>query len=190
MSQALSEFADYAEKWQAHRRPPGQPPATFEEHDELDILDQLGLSDEASTRTPIRTLLLGPAEENEAALAEHLRARLDEGHGEALFDVGLDEKGDLGFSKEEWDSALERMRKVCDDVKADYKILMTRNVGGEVEVGPANLKDKGASGKLLLRRRPQSVDDVIETRIAVVGNGRLLPTRSQGSLLTCRSRCR
>jgi GTPase len=137
-------------------------------------LDQLGLSDETSSRIPIRTLLLGPTEENEPALADLVRGRLAEGHGEALFDLGLDDKGDsLDFSIEEWDNALKRVGSVCDGLKADYKILMTRNVGGEVEVGAANAKDKGASGKLLLRRRPESVNDVIETRIAVVGNGGL-----------------
>lgn len=160
------------QKQQAHRRPAGQTPATLEDHDELEILDQLGLSDETASRIPIRTLLLGPAEENVPALSDHVRARLDEGHGEALFDIGLDDKGDsLGFSNEEWDNALQRMGSVCAEIKADYKILMTRNVGGDVEVGAANAKDKSASGKLLLRRRPESVNDVIETRIAVVGNG-------------------
>ena len=83
----------------------------------------------------------------------------------------------MGFTKEEWDGALERLNKVCDDLKADAKLLMTRNVSevkegeNETEVGPLNAKDKGCSGKLIIRRRPQSVDDVIETRIAVVGNG-------------------
>lgn len=100
-------------------------------------------------------------------------ARLDEGHGETLFDLGLDDKGDpLGFSLEDWNNALQRMDSVCDRLKADYKVLMTRNVGGDVDFGPANAKDQSASGKLLLRRRPESVNDVIETRIAVVGNGK------------------
>lgn len=101
-----------------------------------------------------------------------MRGRIEEGHGEALLDLGLDDNGDsLGFSKENWDTALQRMTKVCDDLKADFKILLTRNVGGDVEVGPKDGKDTSVSGKLIIRRRPQSVDEVIETRIAVVGNG-------------------
>ena len=121
----------------------------------------------------MKTLLLDPSDEYTKALAEYLSGRLAEGHGEALFDLGLEDNGDsMNFSKEEWDVALERLGAVCEDLKADYKVLMTRNVGGEVEVGPVNGKEKGASGKLMLRKRPESVDDVIETRIAVVGNGR------------------
>ncbi|KAF2746271.1 P-loop containing nucleoside triphosphate hydrolase protein [Sporormia fimetaria CBS 119925] len=168
---ALSDFADYVQKQQDLRRPPGQAPAAIEEHDELAILDELGLSDDTSPRIPLKTLLLGPEEENKSALADYVRGRISEGHGEALFDLGLDDNGDsMGFSKEDWDTALGRLRVACEDVNTDYKLLMTRNVGGDVEVGPLNAKETGSSGKLLLRRKPQSVDDVIETRIAVVGN--------------------
>lgn len=155
------------------RRPPGQAPAVLEDHDELSILDELGLSDDNKSHIRLKVLLTDPAEENVAALAEHVKGRLAEGHGEVLFDVGLEDNGDsMGFTKENWDFALERINAVCDQIKADYKLLMTRNVGGEIDVGPRDAKDTGASGKMILRRRPESVDDVIETRIAVVGNGK------------------
>jgi GTPase len=172
IQQALSEFADYVEKQQALRRPPGQPPAVLEDHDELSILDELGLSDDNKSHIRLKTLLTDPAEENVPALAEHIKERLAEGHGEVLFDVGLEDSGDsMSFTKEDWDFALERIGTVCEQIKADYKLLMTRNVGGDVEVGPRDARDTGASGKMILRQRPESVDDVIETRIAVVGNG-------------------
>lgn len=78
----------------------------------------------------------------------------------------------MAFSKEDWTAALQRVSDVSEKVKADFKVLMTRNVDAEdeLEVGPRDAKDTGCSGKLILRRRPESVDDVIETRIAVVGN--------------------
>ncbi|KAF1835578.1 GTP-binding protein 1 [Decorospora gaudefroyi] len=169
---ALSEFADYVQKQQALRRPPVQQTAAVtEDHDELSILDELGLSDDNKSHIRLKTLLTDPAEENVAALAEHIKERLAEGHGEALFDVGLQDNGDsMGFTKENWDFALARIRTVGEQIKADYKLLMTRNVGGDVEVGPRDAKDTAYSGKMILRRRPESVDDVIETRIAVVGN--------------------
>jgi GTPase len=133
----------------------------------------------------LKTLLLDPADENITGLEEYLRGRLVEGHGEALFDLGLEDNGDsMNLSKEEWEAALKRVGGVCETLKADYKILMTRNVGGDVEVGSASPKEKGVSGKLILRRRPDSVDDVIETRIAVVGNGESHIARS---ILPCPS---
>lgn len=154
------------------RRPPGQPPAVLEDHDELSVLDELGLDDDNKSHIRLKTLLTDPADENVAALAEHIKERLAEGHGEVLFDVGLEDTGDsMGFTKDVWKFALERIGAVCELVKADYKMLMTRNVGGDVEVGPRDAKDTGFSGKMILRQRPENVDDVIETRIAVVGNG-------------------
>jgi GTPase len=158
------------EKQQALRRPPGQAPVV-EEHDELSILDELGLSDDTKPHIRLRTLFIDPADEHVAALAEHMKGRLAEGHGEALMDIGLEDNGkSMGFSKEEWIFALTRLDAVCEQIKADYKILMTRNVGGDVEVGSRDAKETGASGKMILRQRPESIDDVIETRIAVVGN--------------------
>ncbi|KAF1927792.1 GTP-binding protein 1 [Didymella exigua CBS 183.55] len=167
---ALSEFADYVQKQQALRRP-GQAAATLEDHDELSILDELGLTDDAKPHVRLRTLLTGPAEENVAALGEHVAERLAEGHGEVLFDVGLEDTGEsMEFARADWDAALERIGAVGELIQADYKVLMTRNVGGDVEVGPRDAKDTGLSGKLIVRHRPHDVDEVIETRIAVVGN--------------------
>ena len=98
------------QKQQALRRPPGQAPAVLEDHDELSILDELGLSDDNKTHVRLKTLLTDPAEENVAALAEHIKERLAEGHGEVLFDVGMEDSGDsMGFTKSQWDFALERI---------------------------------------------------------------------------------
>lgn len=171
--QALSDFAEYVQKQQALRRPPGQAAPVTEEHDELSILDELGLSDDTTPSIPLKTLLLGEDEENMGKLSEYIEGRLVEGHNEALFDLGLEDSGEsMSFSKDNWKFALERLGKVCDGLKADYKILMTRNVSDDevLEVGPRDAKDTGCSGKLILRKRPENVDDVIETRIAVVGN--------------------
>lgn len=95
-----------------------------------------------------------------------------EGHGEALFDLGQEDNGEsMGLSKEQWDVAWDRLRRAAGTLKADCRILMTRNVGGGEEVGPLNEKDKGATGKVMIRQKPETVEKVIETRIAVVGNG-------------------
>lgn len=103
-----------------------------------------------------------------------LNGRLEEGHGEAILDLGTEDSGEsMGMGKEEWGFALERVRHVAGLLGAEVKVLMTRGVGGEEEVVDeegAKKSVKGAQGKVMVRRRPGSVDDVIETRIAVVGN--------------------
>lgn len=77
----------------------------------------------------------------------------------------------MGFEKIEWDSAHARVVEVAKTLKAECRILVTRNVGGDLDA-EVNEKEKDVSGKLLIRRIPEEIDDVIETRIAVVGNGK------------------
>lgn len=95
-----------------------------------------------------------------------------EGNGETLFDLGQEDNGEsMAFSKEHWDVALDRIRRAAKMLQAECRILMTRNVGGPEEVETVNGKDKSATGKIMIREEPETPEDVIETRIAVVGNG-------------------
>ncbi|KAL1302358.1 hypothetical protein AAFC00_002762 [Neodothiora populina] len=181
---ALSEFADYVQQQQKLRRLPhkeedgndsayGTQSIVTEDHAELDILDTLNLSDEPQ-QVRLKPLLLdqsADADESISLLTGVVNGRLEEGNGETLFDLGLEDNGDnMAFTKEDWDFALARIQQVTNSIGADIKLLMTRNVGGDVEVENVNPKDKAVTGKMIMRRRPQSVDDVIETRVVVVGN--------------------
>lgn len=156
-----------------------------EEHAELDILDTLNLSDNPA---PVRLkhILLDTGEDAEVTLQQLsnvVQNRLLEGHGEALFDLGQEDNGEcMQFSKEQWDVALDRIRRASKILRAECRILLTRNTGGPEEAEVRNEKEKGCTAKLLLRQEPETVEDVIETRIAVVGNGRkkTCTTRSLG----------
>ena len=146
----------------------------YEEHAELDILDSLNLA-ETSTQVRLKDILLDSGEDAEAnlqQLSEVLQKRMLEGNGETLFDLGQEDNGEsMSFSKEEWDVALDRIRRAAKMLQAECRILMTRNVGGPEEVETVNEKDKSATGKIMIRQEPETPEDVIETRIAVVGNG-------------------
>lgn len=176
--QALSDFADYVQKQQALQRPtnavPIKPsnskqPVAPVDHAELDIIDSLGLEDVAPPAR-LKELLLDTGQET--ALEALLAARLDEGYGEALFDVGTEDNGDsMSFSMQDWSAALTRIGACATKLKADTKLLISKNVGSDVDIDTQSTKDKSCSGKVMIRRIPQNVDDVIETRIAVVGNG-------------------
>lgn len=188
--QALSEFADYVAKEQAHRavygittNAPGpfsdsgystaSPSVLNEDHAELDILDQLGLSD-APNNVRLKDLLLGTETEAENSLqllAGIIQSRIDEGHGETLFDLGQEDNGEsMGFDITQWNTALARLREAAETIPAHCRILLTYNVDGPEEIKPKSDKVKGACGKILIRQVPGSAEEVIETRIAVVGN--------------------
>lgn len=183
--QALSEFADYVEKQQARGKgressvaPSDSGYSTqstqYEEHAELDILDTLNLA-ETSTQVRLKELLIDTGEDAEVTLqqlGDVLQKRMLEGNGETLFDLGQEDNGEsMAFSKEQWDVALDRIRRAASFHRAECRILMTRNVGGAEEVEVPNEKDRSCTGKIMIRQTPETPEDVIETRIAVVGNG-------------------
>lgn len=145
-----------------------------EDHAELDIIDTLNLS-ENTVQVRLKDLLLDAGDDSQDTLKQLgnvLQDRLLEGHGETLFDLGQEDSGEsMAFSKEQWDVALDRIRRAASFLKADCRILLTRNIGGSEEAETINEKEKGAMGKILIRQAPETVEDVIETRIAVVGNG-------------------
>ena len=170
-TQALSDFADYVEKQQALRYPSasGSAPSGVEDHAELDILDSLDLED-TSSAVRLRELLLDDGAETLSKLVGVLEARLEEGHGETVFEVGFENNGDsMALSREEWDTAMSRLILTAGKVRADCQVLLTTGVGGDMEETSVPA-DKACSGKVLLRQHPATVEDVIETRIAVVGN--------------------
>ena len=144
-----------------------------EDHVELDIIDSLGLSD-TPNQIRLRDWLTDDTADAGATsqqLAGLVQSRIDEGHGEALFDLGQEDNGEsMGFSKAQWELALARVTEAAGTLKADVRIMLTHNVGGPEEAETSNPKDKSCHGKLLIRQAPATPEEVIETRIAVVGN--------------------
>ncbi|KAI1658287.1 P-loop containing nucleoside triphosphate hydrolase protein [Daldinia decipiens] len=173
---ALSEFAEFVEKQQALRYPSAKATDSVEHHEELDILDSLNLGD-SEPHVPLRDLLLAPSDDATAQqkLSEYIDERLLEGHGEAVFDLGFENSGEsMRFTIDEWKIALRRLKETAKKAHADCDILLTKNVGGDVEaestIAGNQSKDKDCTGKILIRQTPITIEQVIETRIAVVGN--------------------
>ncbi|KAK4138120.1 P-loop containing nucleoside triphosphate hydrolase protein [Trichocladium antarcticum] len=178
---ALSDFAEYVEKQQALRYPGAKPAPgasaakphqdDFEHHEELDdILDSLDLSD-PTPRVRLRDLLLSATDDTSAlqTLVDVVKERLLEGHGEAVFDIGFENSNEsMRLSRGEWDVAYRRLAEAAKRLRADTRLLLSKNVGGALDGAPT--KDGDCSGKVMIRQAPATVEDVIETRIAVVGN--------------------
>lgn len=184
---ALSEFAEYVEQQQALRYPtaaarrqtprqtPGSSPTankvaggSADRLDDLDdIFDHIDLSGSAG-HVRLRDVFLSPdAADTLQHLVKLLDVRLAEGSGETVFEIGFENNGDsMELTKEEWELAYKRLTEAAKKLKADCQVLLTKNVGSEFDGEPT--KD-GCSGKVMVRRE-RSVDETIETRIAVVGN--------------------
>ncbi|KAK0623826.1 P-loop containing nucleoside triphosphate hydrolase protein [Immersiella caudata] len=177
---ALSDFAEYVEQQQALRYPSKASASTatsaanktataeLDHHEELDdILDSLDLSD-PTPRARLRDLLLSDDAESLQRLADGLDSRLADGNGEMVFDIGFENNNDsMKLNKEEFDIAFKRLNEAAKKLHADCQLLLTKNVGGDLD--GAATKEKDCSGKVMVRRA-RTVEEVIETRIAVVGN--------------------
>lgn len=147
-----------------------------EDHVELDIIDALDIADSAP-RPRLRELLLDTSADQDETLKQLqdvLHDRIEEGNGETLFELGSEDNGEsMGFTKEQCSTAWDRLQRASKALSADCKILVSRNAGLEEESESANGQDKNqsATAKVMIRRKPGAVEDVIELRIAVVGNG-------------------
>ncbi|KAL2889716.1 GTP-binding protein 1 [Ceratocystis lukuohia] len=174
---ALSDFAEYVEQQQRkivhyHRETvatdldsqssapntnasPNNPDADPQQHDELDaLLEQLDLGDDAP-KTSLKDLLL------------------TESGGEMVFDLGFEQDNmPMGLNLEQWNAAYARLVEAAALSNAHCQLLLTKHVGGlvEAESTKGTVIGSDCSGKVLVRREPQTVDEVIETRLSVVGN--------------------
>ncbi|KAK1597145.1 elongation factor Tu GTP binding domain-containing protein [Colletotrichum navitas] len=179
MSQALSDFAEYVEKQQALRYPSSKPADTTRvtvipehQHAELDeLFDNLDLA-EVTPNVRLKDLLLATDDDALRDLERVVQERILEGHGETVFELGFENSGEsMGLSLDQWNAAHTRLKDAAKRIRADCHTLITKNVGGDVEAPSAKTgKDSHCSGKIMIRQAPATVEDVIETRIAVVGN--------------------
>ncbi|KAH7140814.1 P-loop containing nucleoside triphosphate hydrolase protein [Dactylonectria macrodidyma] len=157
-------------------------------HDELDeLFDNLDLAD-TEPRVPLKELLLGRSDETSLKQLEDLIAgRIQEGYGEAVFEIGFDNNvGSMQLSLDEWNRAYKTLEAAAK-----------RNVGGDKEAESTSdkpSKDKSCSGKILIRQFPEKVQDVIETRIAVLavdaGKSSMLGVLVKGDLDDGRGKAR
>jgi len=189
---ALSDFAEYVEQQQRLRRPGGTAAGdATEDHDELDIIESLGLAEDSQPNSALKDLLLGPREENGPRLRELLLSRIKEGRGETLFEVGVDNNNaeSMEFTKEEYEQAMEAVRTAAAEVRAAVTVLITSNLGTD---GEEPTDGKGVTSTVLIRQKPESLEGLLEIRVAVVGNGRYHALLSIGAkIIDCvnSSRC-
>lgn len=195
VSQALSDFADYAAKQErgirygaAAAAGPSEPAPTTT-HDELDDLAEWAdFNDgDAAPKMPLRDMLLGDEETSAPALERFVRHRVEEGGGETVFHLGFESNADsMGLAMDDWKVVYSRLEAAAGAAGAACRLLYTRNVGGpqEVAAGKKSDKDKDCSGKVLIRKVPATADENIETRVVVVGNGAFFPKMDVWTRLT------
>ncbi len=107
-------------------------------------------------------------------LVSQMKFRLQEGQGEAIYELGIEESGyPKGVSEEELESSIKTLEKMAQSLKADITILRKRD--GE----------SGKVAEVLVRKLAE--EEFLEIRIAVAGNvdsgkSTLIGVLTQGNL--------
>uniref|UniRef100_A0A8C2ZHI1 GTP binding protein 2 n=1 Tax=Cyclopterus lumpus TaxID=8103 RepID=A0A8C2ZHI1_CYCLU len=121
-------------------------------------------------------------------LATQMKWRLQEGRGEAVYQIGVEDNGMLaGLSEEDLRTSLNTLHRLAEKVGADITVLREREVDDDSDV-PRKIAE------VLIRKVPDD-QQFLDLRVAVLGNvdsgkSTLLGVLTQGELDNGRGRTR
>ncbi|XP_030051723.1 GTP-binding protein 2 [Microcaecilia unicolor] len=132
--------------------------------------------------------LVNPSQYRFEHLVTQMKWRLQEGRGEAVYQIGVEDNGLLvGLSEEEMKASLKTLRRMAEKVGADITILREREVDYDGDL-PRKITE------VLVRKVPDN-QQFLDLRVAVLGNvdsgkSTLLGVLTQGELDNGRGRAR
>ncbi|RUS34255.1 hypothetical protein BC938DRAFT_481601 [Jimgerdemannia flammicorona] len=200
-----------------HHLGDSQPASLFNPDDQFDLGDLSGFveGNAGHSAVSLKNKLLHPTEADLKSLKDQLDHRIRDGHGETMFEIGIEDDGTpMNLELEEFQVALLTLEKVLKELGADYAIMDERDTTGSTsstfaipgmdetaEEVPKPVEDTitlgivtPSSGKvahLMIRKKPLSVDELLEIRVAVVGNvSTLLGVLTKGVLDDGRGKAR
>ncbi|KAG0278151.1 hypothetical protein BGZ95_004577 [Linnemannia exigua] len=138
----------------------------------------------------LKEQFLNPTDANIESLQTLLAARIREGSGETLFEIGVEEDGaPMKLSDAEYETALTTVKIAAAAIGAEVAIMFEKNAGLSTGVPVAETKDKDTTAEpslapptdvtdqptyktsyVMIRKTPKSVEELLELRVAVVGN--------------------
>uniref|UniRef100_A0A3Q4B6X0 Tr-type G domain-containing protein n=1 Tax=Mola mola TaxID=94237 RepID=A0A3Q4B6X0_MOLML len=139
-------------------------------------------------RLELKLKLVNPTQYRLEHLATQMKWRLQEGRGEAVYQIGVEDNGMLiGLSKEDLSASLKTLQKLAEKVGADITVLREREVDYDSDV-PRKIAE------VLIRKVPDD-QQFLDLRVAVLGNvgsgkSTLLGVLTQGELDNGRGRAR
>ncbi|XP_030627951.1 GTP-binding protein 2b [Chanos chanos] len=133
--------------------------------------------------------LVNPTQYRFEHLATQLKWRLQEGRGEAVYQIGVEDNGLLvGLSEGDMKASLKTLRRMAEKVGADITLLREREVDYDSD------KNCRKIAEVLVRKVPDD-QQFLDLRVAVLGNvdsgkSTLLGVLTQGELDNGRGRAR
>ncbi|XP_016144370.1 GTP-binding protein 2 [Sinocyclocheilus grahami] len=132
--------------------------------------------------------LVNPTQYRFEHLATQMKWRLQEGRGEAVYQIGVEDNGLLvGLTEEDMKASLKTLRRMAEKVGADITVLREREVDHDSD-------EPYRIAEVLVRKVPDD-QQFLDLRVAVLGNvdsgkSTLLGVLTQGELDNGRGRAR
>ncbi|KAK0134073.1 GTP-binding protein 2 [Merluccius polli] len=133
--------------------------------------------------------LVSPTPQRFEHLATQLKWRLQEGGGEAVYQIGVEDNGMLvGLSQDDMKASLHTLQRMAEKVGADITVLREREVEYDLDRTSRKITE------VLVRKVPDD-QQFLDLRVAVLGNvdsgkSTLLGVLTQGELDNGRGRAR
>lgn len=105
-----------------------------------------------------KNVLVSPSAEQFDALVKRLQQRIESGHGEVIYTVGIGtDSGNDGLTEEELEASVATLKSMASSLEADSALLRKHKVG------------QNFVAEYLVRKKAAD-NDFVEVRVAVVGN--------------------
>ncbi|XP_064623474.1 GTP-binding protein 2-like [Lineus longissimus] len=133
--------------------------------------------------------LVNPSQTRFEHLVTQMKWRLQEGQGEAIYEIGVEDSGVLaGLTDQELDASLNTLDRMAKNLGASITILRQRQIESD------EAEERRRAAEVLVRRVPDD-QHFIDLRMAVLGNmdtgkSTLLGVLTQGELDNGRGRAR
>ncbi|CEG77211.1 hypothetical protein RMATCC62417_12003 [Rhizopus microsporus] len=103
-----------------------------------------------------------------AWLKDIISTRMQHGKGETLFEIGVEDDGaPMNLTIDEYDKCIKTLTALAESLDAD---LANIDELIQLDINKATESNAQKVSHFMLRKRPKSVQDVLEVRVAVVGN--------------------
>uniref|UniRef100_A0AAR2KF57 Tr-type G domain-containing protein n=1 Tax=Pygocentrus nattereri TaxID=42514 RepID=A0AAR2KF57_PYGNA len=158
-------------------------------HDLLFFNDTFHLFQAEEGNIEYKLKLVNPTQYRFEHLATQLKWRLQEGRGEAVYQIGVEDNGLMvGLTEEDMKASLKTLRRMAEKVGADITLLREREVDYELD------RSRRKIAEVLVRKVPDD-QQFLDLRVAVLGNvdsgkSTLLGVLTQGELDNGRGRAR
>ena len=124
----------------------------------LDKAKKLDVENDKHGNVEYKFKLVGVTPERKVHLATQMQFRMCEGHGEAIYEIGVHDNGTpMGITQAELDETVNTLRELGATLDADVSVM--RVMAGI----------RGRVAEVLVRQRKTSPGDFSEVRVAVVG---------------------